>query len=79
MATLLALNLTHQLTFKKICYYRVISVTEISVPNFRLFYHWHTFTVNLFVLGLFANSVEFIVHSIEKESQKLLGILLSIA
>ena len=64
IATLLALNLTHQLSFKKVSNYRIISFTKVFVPDLRLVVHGLSFTINLFVLWFFGNSVELIMHSI---------------
>ena len=65
MAAFLALYHAHQLTFKEIRYYRVVSISKIPVPNLRLFYHGLFFAVNLLILRLLSNSVQLIMHSVE--------------
>ena len=64
MAAFLTLNHTHQLPLKKIRYYRVVSISKISVPCLWLFYHRQFFAVNLLILRLFSVSVQLIMHSV---------------
>lgn len=65
MAAFLTFNHAHQLTLKKIRYYRVVSISEIPVPYLGLFYHGLFIAVNLLVLRLLSNSVQLIMHSVE--------------
>lgn len=78
MATLLALYHAHQLSFKQVRYYWIVPVAEISIPYLWLFYHWLLIAVNLLILWFFANSVEFIMHAIQEETEEFLSILLTI-
>lgn len=78
MFALLADNPAAELAFEQIRNYRVVCLPEITIPNFGLLGPGLLLTINLLVLWLLPDSVEFIVHAVKEVPEKLLGVLLAV-
>ena len=73
-----AFDAAAELALEQVCYNRIVTLTEVLVPDLRLGIHRFLVAVDGFVLGLLRHAVELIVHAVKYDPKKLLGVLLSI-